>query len=360
MGQVVTILRDPQDVAFTDADLSARHHTDQAAAQDPFTRAVAQAGTDICILHNSPPAPVAEWLLCLLAAFGQLGRRVTSARLLDDRIALTVDGVRLVMGQVARLDMEALDYYRPQMPRAARKTGLLGHYLSRHAAVCRLRIDHKADPEMTQDICGLLLRFHAPVAVILNPDRLVLTGAEYAAATPDALRRMQRGPRIAPLPRRYNRPRMDRVESALPALPQARAQQPGIFAHHRRRDAGQAAQAAVRAPLGKGRLVALAFCAAKTEDSLTSVFRARAVARAVPLDACRADSMKAPRLAPSALDDALVCDAIQLSARGKTLRLVAPLLMATMVLLTNLHHAGASPDQQATQTMVTPTGGGPA
>ncbi len=349
MGQVVTILQDLHEAAFPDADLLAPYHINHAAARDPFTRAVAQAGTDICSLHDSQPAPAAEWLLCLLAACEEMGRRVTSANLVADRIELTVDGVQIVMGQVARLDLEALDFYRPQMTRASRKAGLLGHYLSRHAAACRLRIDQQADPEVTRDICSLFLRFHRPLAVIRNPDHLVLTSAEFAAAGPNGLCRLQRGDRIAALARRFDRPQMEQRNANPAPSPAVKTSPQGIFAQHRDRDADQVALAAVKAPLGKGRYVATSYCAAKTERSLISAFRASFRASppspTVQIQACGTDMAATPRTPTPANDDALVFDAIRLSQRGRALRVVAPLLMATMVLLTNLLHDGAGPDQ---------------
>lgn len=355
MGQVVTIAKDPHAVAFPDVAPWARQRTDRAEASDPFACAVPDAGTDICTLHTSPSGPVAEWLLCLLAAFCQMGRTVTSARLHDERIELTVDGARLVVGKVAPPVTRGRAYYRPQMPDASRKAGLLGHALSHHAAACRLRIDQQADPEVIGDICGLFVQFHRPVAVILDPARLVLTFAEFGAIPPEVLRHLPRGARIAPLGRRGTRPSTDWIEHPQCASPATLSQPPGLFSHHRSRDKGQATRAAVATLLGKGGQVAKAFCKAKTEREVKSVFRT-SPSRGTARDRASSADPFAARPASRA-PEPLVCDTVPLSARGEPLRLVAPLLMATMVLLTNLHHGEAGADQRpATEAL----GGGAA
>lgn len=340
MGQLVAILNAPQEVAPLDPAFPRKRDIDLCLAQDAITRAVPDARTDVCcLLHGSTPTPVTEWLLCMVAAFGNLGCKVTAARLVEDRIEFTVDDVRVAMGLIRQINRDEQAFYRPSLPHASRKAALLGYYLSRKAQACRLRIDRQASSRLVQDICGLIMHLHRPKAVILVPQGLLLTAHEFNTLSPETLCRLQRGTLIRPPAQRHERPRMGRAATPRPperhSARQPTQQPPAVFLRNRQSPAeGTTAKTGTT-----GQRVASAFCSAKTERSLKSAFRAPQFTARPRLPAQGFGSTPMPDREQSTLDDALICDAIRFRARGHVSSVVVPLLMATMILLSNMHLA---------------------
>lgn len=312
-------------------------HDLHTARLDAFTTAVPDAGFDICLLfHRTHSAQAIDRFQLLLRGMCALNRRVTRAAMIEDRIEVQIDAARLVLGHVECA--HPLPLFRPDIPGASLHSGRLAYLLAHHDLALRLRIDICAPEALITEISHLAMGPHPPKAVILLAQGLLLSLAEFRAHDLAALRSMTQGPPVSMPSPRYARP--GRVASDLrpspfsphvmrPPVPTRRQ---SLFGHRNTpaRLPGANADALDR--------VVSDFCDKRALGALAAGFRMRP-AKGPRLKAThkpRMDIVPKPASPHRICEDTLLCDAVMIEYRGHVGTCLAPILLATLVLVSQL------------------------
>ena len=313
---------------------------------DPFTRAVPDAGFDICMLfQHEDSTPAIDRFQLLLRGLCALNRQVTRAAMIDDRIELQIDGAKLVLGHVD--GMQGLPLYRPRTTGPSLHTGRLAYLLSHHDLALRLRIDITASVPLISEIAHLAMRPHPPKAVILLASGILLSHSEFRTHDRDTLDRLVPGPLIATLRPRYQRPAgCEPSARPSPCTPSSRPPvpstgRPTVFARAPGRTGFQTAGVD---PLDQ---IVTTYCDARSADAVVAAFRT-ATGRARASGRLR---RKAPGSCPAQTD--LLCDAVMLEYRGRRVNPLAPIPLVTLVLFAQITQV-FSPQALPAATTATP------
>ena len=267
-----------------------------AQRTDPFLLAVPEAGLDVILLfHKARPMMQVMRFQTLLRALCAMRRSVSRAAMMEDRIELQVDEVRMVLGDATPIGGQGQGFRRPDFENATRQAPRLGYFMRHHAFALRMRIGSPASAELIADICQLLLQMHPPSALILTGPRLVLCRAEFEHALAIGLDRLRPGPPLPDMRQRYTRP-MATCPAAFPSA-----------------FSGAHGNQSVT-PLHRAERITARLCAARDDQDLARVFR----------------DDGGP--AASTQDFAPLCDAVMLRCRRSAIAVLAPLLAATLVL----------------------------
>ena len=271
---------------------------------DPFMPAVPEAELDIILLtHKARVIPQLARFQSLLRALCTLRHAISRAAMLDDRIELQVEDWRLVLGNAGPLHMLCPGFCRPDICNATRQGARLAYFIHNHALALRLRVAATAPREVLADICQVVMQLQSPSAVILTETGLILSKQEFEIAFDAGLGSLRPGPALPELPSRYERPR------GLAASPT-----PSAFAGK------TSAQGSSELRLAEG--LAARICIERDSAALAAVFR-----KPIPTQ-------------PSAMTDeqqeAPLCDAVILRWNRSAAGVIAPLLVATLVLATEI------------------------
>ncbi len=279
-----------------------------ARRDDAFVRAVPHAGLDVTfLLAPGRPPRLMDAFQLLLRGLCDGGRSVTRAGILDDHIGLTVDGVALALGAMPRPWRRDRPVCRPADTADARHDARLGWLLGRADGAVRLRLGHGAPAALRDTLVALTLAPARPAAVLIHPQDVMLTMAEFGATEPATLAALARGAPLSQPRARFTRPPRDGQPSPFAARPRV------VDAVHLFRP-GPPPSA--------------------IDDLLDQHTRAGQDAR---IDR----ALRAP--APTADPAALPCDAALLRARHADGVVRLPLLWATLVLLAPVAQGGTVP-----------------
>ncbi|MGY6549274.1 MAG: hypothetical protein ACXIU7_09750 [Roseinatronobacter sp.] len=178
---------------------------------DDFALAVPESGFEIGLLYKGQAqAHAVEHLQLLLRGLCSFGHQVSRVTMQGDRIDLQVNACRLIFGEMH--NVRNLPLWRPALPGAQLQSGRLGHVLQHHDMCLRLRLSLDAGAALIEQLTRLLIEIHAPRAVILWPQGVILTLSEFASRSLAELRALTRG---APALKLVSR--LDRPEIPLPA-----------------------------------------------------------------------------------------------------------------------------------------------
>lgn len=314
-----------------------------AMQPDAFIRAVPDADFDICLLfHQTRCAQAVDRFQLLLRGMCALNRQVTRAAMMEDRIEVQIDAAKVILGNMEQV--HALRLCRPDIIGASRQSGRLAYLLAHHDLALRLRIDANASATLIAEICHLAMGSQPTKAVILLNQQMLLSPAEFRAYDLAALHNLKAGAPVTTLRARYTRPA--RLDADLPpspfAAPVTRPRRPKqrhtVFA---RSNAIASASAAQDDPLDQ---IVSDFCDNRQLAAMVAAFRSspvRTTTRTTQGDDWRNGTPTQRENTPHCL----LCDAVRIEFRGHVMKPLAPILLATLVLFTQLsiHFRHATP-----------------
>lgn len=266
---------------------------------DAFSAAVPEAACDVTFLfHGAQPASPVVLLQLLLRAFCTLQKTVSAVTLQEDRIEMQVEEALLVIGATKVAGPEAEGYFRPEGV-DTRDCARLSLFLEDRNPALRLRVSPEMSAPLLDDIICLLMRLNTPKALLLTDSKIVLKRTEFESLNCGALALLRKGQRLAVLSKRFVRSR-------------ARAQSPVAASHFR----SNTAAATLRAQTVRAECTVTSFCDNKKNAAIARAFR----------------ETYASDIHADAEDDTSLCDAIILKTTHSRVRVLAPLMVATMVL----------------------------
>jgi len=313
----------------------------RAMQPDAFIRAVPDADFDICLLfHQTRCTQAIDRFQLLLRGMCALDRQVTRAAMMEDRIEVQIDAAKVILGNMEQV--QALRLCRPDIAGASRQSGRLAYLLAHHDLALRLRIDTNASGTLITEICHLAMGPHPPKAVILLKQRLLLSPSEFRARDPAALHSLPAGAQIETIRARYARPaRLDADQPPSPFAPQVQRPQRPKQRHIVFAPSNTKATASIPQDDPLDQIVS-DFCDGRQLAALVAGFRTPPV-KATLRNNQRAEwryGKPAPRQNAA---HCLLCDAVRIEFRGHVIKPLAPILLATLVLFTQLnvhfHHA---------------------
>lgn len=295
---------------------------------------------DICLLlHNRAAPRLTDPFQLALRGFCTLPWPVSCATLSGGRLDLRIDGAQVQLCQIT-LAHDA-PVYRPALARAALLTGRLSYLLTHHDMALRLRIDATAAPDLVAAIRHLLLCLTRPKAVITYPQRLVLSLSEYEHLSRDDLAQpLLTTPLQLRIPR-HTRPhqKVTKTDHTQPLTPNPPRHRASLFRRpdDRPDDRPDSMPAAHTAPDPVETLLA-EYHDAHLSRALRSEFRTPTHWKwiAPPGTNHRVALLQSDTAEADQAKDMLICDAVMLSRRGRVRHHLAPILLATLVALTQL------------------------